>query len=45
MITAAHAYTNAHNPDKLDWRIDMIGIAFSPSGDPIIDYAEDVLSW
>ena len=45
MIAAAQAYIAAHDLDEMDWRIDMIGIAFPQNGKPIIEYAEDVLGW
>jgi putative endonuclease len=45
MIAAAQAYVAEHELDNLDWRVDMIGIAVPRTGMPIIEYAEDVLSW
>ena len=45
MIAAAQAFVAAHNLDDTDWRVDMIGVAIPRQGTPVIDYAEDVLSW
>jgi putative endonuclease len=45
MIAAAQAYIATHELDNMDWRVDMIGIAIPRNGKPIIEYAEDILSW
>jgi len=41
----AYAYLDAHNLHEADWRVDVIGVAISSSGRPLIEHVENALGW
>jgi putative endonuclease len=45
LIATAYMYIAHHQPDNPAWRIDVIGIALSQSGQPLIEHVEDALDW
>jgi putative endonuclease len=45
LAALAHTYLSLHNLEQVNWRVDVIAIALPPSGQPIIEQAEDALGW
>src|SRR5262249_27382372 len=47
MMAAVETYLASEPIESadIDWRVDVIGIAISRTGTPIIDHAEDALDW
>lgn len=44
-INAVQTYLTEHELDNKVWRIDAIGVAIPPHGDPIIEHVEDAFEW
>ena len=45
LIHSAYSYIDRERPDNPVWRIDVVGIALPPSGQPLIEHVEDALDW
>lgn len=45
LITLAHAYLSVCKLETTNWRVDVIAIAIPRFGPPLLDHAEDALSW
>ena len=45
LIRAVHVYLANHHLEESLWRVDVIAIAFPPSGKPVIQHVLDALDW
>ncbi len=45
LIASAYNYIDSQRLDNPHWRIDLVGIALPPSGQPLIEHVEDALDW
>lgn len=45
IIRAVHLYLAKHHLEESSWRVDVIAIAFPPSGSPIVEHVPDALDW
>jgi len=45
LVRAVHIYLANHHLEEALWRVDVIAIAFPPTGKPIIEHAPDALNW
>lgn len=45
IAAAAQIYIATNQLDDVAWRVDIIAVAFPPTGQPIIEHREDGLSW
>lgn len=41
----AYAYLAAHDLQHIAWRVDLVAIAWTRNGQPIIEHVEDGLDW
>ncbi|NWG15648.1 MAG: YraN family protein [Chloroflexi bacterium] len=45
LARAVQSYLASHHLEQAAWRVDVIAIAIPPSGEAIIEHAEDALGW
>ena len=41
----AYAYLSAYDLHEMDWRVDVVAVAISRSGQPVIEHVENALEW
>lgn len=41
----AHLYLTSHHLNAPNWRIDVIAVAFTGRGEPVIEHVENALDW